>query len=40
MAEQKLKKVSLTKEVKAVIALSLLAVFLFGGIMIFANRNE
>lgn len=40
MAEQKLKKVSLTKEVKAAIVVSLLAVFLFGGIMIFANRGE
>lgn len=40
MAEKKLKKVSLTKEVKAAIVVSLLAVFLFGGIMIFANRGE
>ena len=38
MAEQKLKKVSLTREVKAAIVVSLLAVFLFGGIMIFSNR--
>lgn len=40
MAEQKLKKVSLTKEVKAAIVVSLLAIFLFGGIMIFANRGN
>lgn len=40
MAEKKLKKVSLTKEVKAAIVVSLLAIFLFGGIMIFSNRNE
>ena len=40
MAEKKLKKVSLTKEVKAAIVLSLLAIFLFGGVMIFTNRNE
>ncbi len=39
MANQKLKKVSLTKEVKAAIVVSLLAIFLFGGIMIFANRG-
>ena len=40
MANQKLKKVSLTKEVKAAIVVSLLAIFLFGGIMIFANRGN
>lgn len=40
MANQKLKKVSLTKEVKAAIVVSLLAIFLFGGIMIFTNRGE
>lgn len=40
MAEQKLKKVSLSREVRAAIVVSLLAVFLFGGIMIFANKNE
>ena len=40
MAKEKLKKASLTKEVKAAIVVSLLAVFLFGGIMIFANRTE
>ena len=40
MAKEKLKKVSLTKEVKAAIVVSLLAVFLFGGIMIFSNRVE
>lgn len=40
MAKEKLKKASLTKEVKAAIVVSLLAIFLFGGIMIFANRNE
>ena len=39
MAKEKLKKVSLTKEVKAAIVVSILAVFLFGGIMIFANRG-
>ena len=39
MAKEKLKKVSLAKEVKAAIVVSLLAIFLFGGIMIFANRN-
>lgn len=40
MAKEKLKKVSLTKEVKAAIVVSILAIFLFGGIMIFANRTE
>lgn len=40
MAKEKLKKVSLTKEVKAAIVVSILAIFLFGGIMIFANRGE
>ena len=40
MTKQKLKKVSLTKEVKAAIAVSLLAVFLFGGIMIFSNKAQ
>ena len=40
MAKEKLKKVSLTKEVKAAIVVSLLAIFLFGGIMIFSNRSE
>lgn len=40
MAEKKLKKVSLTREVKAAVVVSLLAVFLFGGIMIFANRGN
>ena len=40
MAEKKLKKVSLTKEVKAAIVVSLLAIFLFGGIMIFSNRSN
>ena len=40
MAKEKLKKVSLAKEVKAAIVVSLLAVFLFGGIMIFANRSS
>ena len=40
MAKEKLKKVSLTKEVKSAIVVSILAIFLFGGIMIFANRNE
>ena len=40
MAEKKLKKVSLTREVKAAIVVSLLAVFLFGGIMIFTNRGN
>lgn len=40
MAKEKLKKVSLTKEVKAAIALSILAIFLFGGIMIFSNRGD
>ena len=39
MAKEKLKKVSLAKEVKAAIVVSILAVFLFGGIMIFANRG-
>ena len=39
MAKEKLKKVSLTKEVKAAIVVSILAIFLFGGIMIFANRG-
>lgn len=40
MAKEKLKKASLTKEVKAAIVVSLLAIFLFGGIMIFNNRSE
>ena len=40
MAKEKLKKVSLTKEVKAAIVVSILAIFLFGGIMIFANRES
>ena len=40
MKKEKLKKVSLTKEVKTAITISLLAIFLFGGIMIFSNRNE
>lgn len=40
MAKEKLKKASLTKEVKAAIVVSLLAVFLFGGIMIFTNKGE
>ncbi len=40
MADKKLKKVSLTKEVKAAIVVSLLAIFLFGGIMFFANRGN
>lgn len=40
MAKEKLKKVSLTREVKAAIVVSFLAVFLFGGIMIFANRGS
>ena len=40
MAKEKLKKVSLAKEVKAAIVVSLLAVFLFGGLMIFANRSS
>ena len=40
MAKEKLKKASLTKEVKAAIVVSLLAMFLFGGIMIFNNRSE
>ena len=40
MAKEKLKKVSLTKEVKTAIVVSILAVFLFGGIMIFANKSE
>ena len=39
MAKEKLKKVSLTREVKTAIVVSILAVFLFGGIMIFANRG-
>jgi len=39
MAEKNLKKVSLTKEVKAAIVVSLLAILLFGGIMIFSNRG-
>lgn len=40
MAKEKLKKASLTREVKAAIVVSLLAIFLFGGIMIFNNRSE
>lgn len=40
MAKEKLKKVSLTKEVKAAIVVSLLAIFLFGGIMMFTNRSN
>ena len=40
MAKEKLKKASLTKEVKAAIVVSLLAIFLFGGIMIFNSKNE
>lgn len=40
MAKEKLKKVSLTKEVKAAIVVSILAVFLFGGIIMFANRGN
>lgn len=40
MSEKKLKKVTLTKEFKAAVVVSLLAVFLFGGIMIFANRGS
>lgn len=40
MAKEKLKKVSLTKEVKAAIVVSILAIFLFGGIMIFSNKKE
>lgn len=40
MAKEKLKKVSLTREVKTAIVVSILAIFLFGGIMIFANRGE
>lgn len=40
MADKKLKKVSLAKEVKAAIVLSLMAIFLFGGIMIFSNTGE
>ena len=40
MAKEKLKKASLTKEVKAAIVVSLLAIFLFGGIMIFTNKGE
>lgn len=39
MAKEKLKKVSLTKEVKVAVVLSILAVFLFGGVMFFSNRN-
>ncbi len=39
MTKEKVKKVSLTKEVKAAIVVSLLAIFLFGGIMIFSNRG-
>ena len=39
MAKEKLKKASLTKEVKAAIVVSLLAIFLFGGVMIFTNRG-
>lgn len=40
MAKEKLKKASLTKEVKITIVMSLLAIFIFGGIMIFNNKNE
>lgn len=40
MAKEKLKKVSLTKEVKAAIVVSILAIFLFGGIMIFSSKKE
>ena len=40
MAKEKLKKVSLTKEFKAAVVLSILAVFLFGGIMFFSNPNN
>ena len=40
MSKEKLKKVSLTKEVKAALVLSILAILLFGGSMIFANRNS
>jgi stage II sporulation protein Q len=40
MAKEKLKKVSLTREVKAAIVVSILAIFLFGGIMLFANKGE
>lgn len=40
MAKEKLKKVSLTKEVKAAIVVSILAVFLFGGIMLFSRTGE
>lgn len=40
MAKEKLKKVSLTKEVKSAIVVSILAIFLFGGIMIFANKGS
>lgn len=40
MAKEKLKKVSLTKEFKAAVVLSILAVFLFGGIMFFSNSND
>ena len=39
MAKEKLKKVSLTKEFKAAVVLSILAVFLFGGIMFFSNST-
>ena len=40
MAKEKLKKVSLTKEVKSAIVVSILAIFLFGGIMVFSNKKE
>ena len=40
MAKEKLKKVSLAKEVKAAIVVSLMAIILFGGIIIFSNRQQ
>ena len=40
MAEKKLKKASLSKEIKAAMVVSLLAIFLFGGIMIFSNHSS
>ena len=40
MAKEKVKKVSLTKEVKAAVVVSILAIFLFGGIMVLSNRDN
>lgn len=40
MAKEKLKKVSLTKEVKAAIIVSFLAIFLFGGIMLLSTKEN